>query len=260
MRVIGAGPDYYDSALRYGRDEHVVLIREKNRVMSDKDAVKVGFMASHLTNLTISRLDGRPVNRMHWYNDKRFRTDDYLTHTISTVTVYLCGKRYSGIRAETEVEYNSRATVSKPLSFLWNEDALTKWMAERGHAVAMERPLWGNTTAATSLADFFRPTDVNEKLLAHMMENRITVATHNRLRNGPFTKEEEVWRVNGDDLKAVQFYLVLDAFQAFQTISQWVANLALPGRDMVEITDDRVKIHKAGFDVKTSFRKGPSGK
>ena len=36
MRIIN-GKDYYDNALAYGRDENIILVREKNNIMSDDE-------------------------------------------------------------------------------------------------------------------------------------------------------------------------------------------------------------------------------
>jgi hypothetical protein len=55
----------------------------------------------------------------------------------------------------------------------------------------------------------------------------------------------------------LEFYRVLDAYSAFQRISEWVGGtLANTGNPMVAITDDRIKAHKHGFD-RWSFRKLP---
>ncbi len=66
---------------------------------------------------------------------------------------------------------------------------------------------------------------------------------------------KNICRINGDNLKDYQFYKVIDPFTLFQEISMWIGGI-LPhqGRPMVDITDDKIKIVKHGFD-KFSFRK-----
>jgi len=72
-----------------------------------------------------------------------------------------------------------------------------------------------------------------------------------------YYRKEGVWRINGDDLKDLEFFRAVDAFSLFQKISQWVGGtIAGSGNPMVEIVDDKIKAHKHGFD-KWSFRKLP---
>ncbi len=71
-------------------------------------------------------------------------------------------------------------------------------------------------------------------------------------------KELGSLRANGDFLGDLQFAKVRDPFTAHQDIASFVSGV-LPdrSRDTVEISDtDRIR--KAGFDTKTSFRKGPT--
>lgn len=53
------------------------------------------------------------------------------------------------------------------------------------------------------------------------------------------------------------FQSVKPPVEAFTDIYRWVCNRARPLRPIPEMTND-VKIHQAGFDLKTSFRKGKS--
>jgi len=63
-------------------------------------------------------------------------------------------------------------------------------------------------------------------------------------------------QVNGDFLKDWQFYKVKDAFTANQEIANYIGGvLPANANPMVEL-ENLDKVRKAGFDVKTSFRKG----
>ena len=60
--------------------------------------------------------------------------------------------------------------------------------------------------------------------------------------------------VNGDFLKSVDFYRVLPPAEAHRAIASWVGGV-LPYSVPTLQLSDRSKIQKAGFDVRTSFRK-----
>lgn len=59
---------------------------------------------------------------------------------------------------------------------------------------------------------------------------------------------------NGDFLKDVHFYRVMQPAEAHRAISSWVGGVLPYNAPTVEISD-RSKIQKAGFDLRTSFRK-----
>ena len=91
--------------------------------------------------------------------------------------------------------------------------------------------------------------DIKGYFQENIIQKRIIIATFDLFNPEP------ACRLNGDDLKKVQFFNKMDPYQAFQNISMYVGGV-LPrlGNPIVEIKDDRVKIHKAGFDTKISFR------
>src|ERR1043166_791817 len=99
-----------------------------------------------------------------------------------------------------------------------------------------------------------------------VMEDRVAVATlteddiaefEDRSYSAARRVQDHQWRVDDDTLKDVQFGKVLDPVRAFQELSMWVGGvLPRPGPPMVQITDPKVLLAKAGMD-KTSFRKPP---
>lgn len=65
---------------------------------------------------------------------------------------------------------------------------------------------------------------------------------------------------NDAGMKDLHFYKVMDAYTMNQTIAGYIGGvLTNSGNKMVEISDTH-KIMKAGFDTKSSFRKGPTKK
>lgn len=60
--------------------------------------------------------------------------------------------------------------------------------------------------------------------------------------------------INSDELKSIKFYSVMPPTQAHHAISSWVGGVLPYNAPTVEISD-KSKIVKAGFDLRTSFRK-----
>lgn len=60
-------------------------------------------------------------------------------------------------------------------------------------------------------------------------------------------------------LKAVEFHRLVDPFTTFQEIQMFLGGLAAPEKSIPPVSDKDMIVAK-GFDLKTSFRKDPSGK
>lgn len=247
MRII-IGRDYYDSALAHGRDDAVVFVREKDTRWTNDEAKRNGFREPDLS-VKFVRLDGEPVVQPLYASHHRYRAfeHDRQSHYFDPVAAYFCGKLYRGLRVETR---NHDRPYGESFHHFWKLDALEAWLRERQHGWQDGEVYAWLRTQPTGLATYFDPQPVRKEQHEFLYGNRITVLTY-----VPKVNEEKPWRVNGDNLKSLEFFRAMDPYAAFQEISMWVANLAQPGREMVEIADDRVKIHKAGFDPKTSFRK-----
>jgi hypothetical protein len=89
----------------------------------------------------------------------------------------------------------------------------------------------------------------------------IAIFVHsNSHRNGVDHKHNAGWRFDCDGLKDFGFGKVLDAYSAFQNLSQWVGGvLPRPSAPMVDITDEKTQLQKHGMD-KWSFKTMPGSK
>ena len=247
MRIIH-GTDYYDSVLAFGRDESIVLVREKMRHLDQEQQActkeiippHVGIRAKHpkrgSTDLIRGWLD--PTGRNHLF---------------LPVKVWAAGSEWNGIC------YRSGGSGHpSSIGYLWQWKQF-KSMVE-GQGLTIEDRESGVR------AEWWRPANINEnwfgerpsdhRTISWMIENRASIIT---CMSDDY---QRIWniRMNGDNLRDMQFFKAVDAYSMFQRLSQWVGGV-LPGHGnaVVEITDDRIKIHKHGFDG-MSFKKPPSKK
>jgi hypothetical protein len=235
MRII-SGHDYYDTALAYGRDDDIVFVRQKEKIRRSLQIPGVLYPDFSLA------FKGPDSHSDH------FAQEDIITnnHTFfaDPLVVWLCGKRYGGVKWS-----GFKGTVALTASYFWTRAELEQIVNDMGYRLRVHVPR-KRRGQEQHLADHFTKRDF-PAATKYLIENKITIATIlPKGRDGHY-----VVRIDGDNLKQIEFYMVLNAYQAFQEISQWVGNLPKDGNPMVVITDDKVKIHKAGFDVKTSFRK-----
>jgi len=99
-----------------------------------------------------------------------------------------------------------------------------------------------------------------EEVRSWALENKVTTAISGvEELSGRFSIHSNWTRkhgtlVNGDFLKTVEFYRVLQPAEAHRAIASWVSGVLPFNAPTVEISD-RSKIIKAGFDIRTSFRK-----
>lgn len=242
MRII-YGKDYYDNALAYGKDESIVLVREKSRFMSDRE-VNSG-VPWHVREFT--------------YKNMRYK--------LESIVVFFCGKIYEGIRAEFQPQFGSYEPAQ--FTFFWHAAEFSAWVDSNGIREPMERQYpytYKQIDKKMTFSGYFHAWE-NPTKRDWMIENHVFCAVR---MPEPFDKvwatakpphgfydgwEMQYWAVNCDKLKDVQFFKVFDHYAAFQEISMWVGGvLPKPGNPMVEISDI-VRVEKHGFDKKTSFRK-----
>jgi hypothetical protein len=248
MRILH-GHDYYDSALAWGQDDHILFLRESNRTLTDQQLCGTGVTYPDAV-LSVKDHKNQFVNMMHcgWRNWSSF------AHTASTCKVWSAGSEWNGLRITTE---SGSATSSQ---IIWTWQALEKWLVT--HRMSLDtqprRRYFLSTPQTTITEDWFGEKTSSDTVTSYMISNRITVITCDR--ESLHAKSAYVYRINGDNLGDMEFYKACDAFSMFQKISQWQGGvLAGSGNPMVQITDNVVKAHKHGFD-KWSFRRPPADK
>jgi hypothetical protein len=202
------------------------------------------------------------------YEDPRVGHGYYTSYArFQCVVVLFCGKLYRGIRYSERWSYLDNNVIPTSL---------------RGDPGMVSRVYWD---AASFVADFHQ-VDRRGKLLEDAkyvrsgnavltyfqpQNNRVLMDLHFKtgcpvigLEKDPESKTAPHWSkrfhhvaVLNPSLREMQFFRVTDVNSAFQELSMFVGGV-LANNDKPESVDNNYKILAHGFDLKESFRKGPT--
>lgn len=267
MRIIG-GKDYYDAGAAWGQDESVVFLRNGKRALSDIQMhAEIGLPVYHCSGGLVPPVGETNAARKRaaqGYWSLRDIEIDGVLHRQRTGQVLLCGTLYRGLELV-------RADASHGQWF-WTHDAMDAFA--RGHGFSLHegdsrtgsmefvhplsRQRMPARTERVPLSRWFEPLVLEGLLRDAVVLAGITIASKDPSVRPPFIDDDQrPWAVDQPTLAAMDFARALDPFTAYQEIAMWVGGvLPAPGPKMVEITDDKVKIAKAGFHHPTSFRRG----
>jgi len=252
MRIIG-GHDYFDSAMGFGIDKTVVLNRS---VYADTPIAR--YKDCGLNYPKQETIDLVGAERLH------SRIYDYETkhHSFSfePLVVWFAGVRYGGIMVKI---YDNKSRAPMRREFFWDKDAFATFLKELGVEVKKDTGWNGDYRFnATNLADHFDNKGSQaeqEWLIAAGVSIAILNVAH-AYRGGSGYEENAGWRFDCDGLKELGFWKALDAYSAFQNLSQWVGGvLPRPSAPMIDITDEKTQLQKHGMD-KWSFKTMPGSK
>lgn len=235
MKIIG-GHDYYDSAIQYGIDDTIVFVREKDKYVE-------GGPKPPQLYLCLEDEKGKYISNGSKINTLFGIVNGIKANGIDFAPIHIifCGKIYSGLWTDRQ--------------YIWNFKDLLKLLKVHSLDLPKEKYLssfWSNErdSCYSLMEKYFIPKDCKDWAIS----NNVTIAIYREIKSGMVTKLR--WHINQPELRKFQFYKVFDPFTTFQEISMWVGGvLANQGNKMVEITDNNMKIRKAGHDPKVSFRK-----
>ena len=253
MRIVG-GHDYYDSAIQYGIDDSIVFVRERDKT--------VNTYPTKLPKARIYLEDKNGKNVGNYYGSNGHLTIDHIEpyrFEIHKIHVLFCGRLFSGLRIKTtKAPYRP---LPKDRCF-WKYLDFTKFLDDYGWQLSNKvryvdylsnekvRYVDYLSNEKGSSVDLIEKYFIPENCKDWMVSRGITLGLLKKKDYKP------VWYVDSPELKSVEFYKAIDAFTAFQEISMWVGGvLANQGNKTIEITDNNMKIRKAGHDPKVSFRK-----
>jgi len=222
MRVIG-GNDYWDSAAAYGVDRTITLVRNTN-----KDAYNFetnNFFFPHIS----------------------YKSKENKDRKLNIGVIFVAGKAY-------------------PFSY----DESNTMMYSLEEVVAAHpniKKKWFSGYSDYSDYEYFetQPAFTEKKVTDFLMQHNASIALIFPIKSsyggwrwresgdGPKHEKSKVW-INPSFLKDYQFYKIKDSFTMFMEVSNWVGGVLPTSQPTVELTD-KSKIVKAGFDLKTSFRK-----
>lgn len=273
MRIIG-GRDYYDIGLSMGRDEKIVFLRNGDRKMSRAEVISELKLSVPITSGSFGRSSAAKLPKIaqrHLRGDAPFpniRLGDHIWEP-SPATVILCGKIYNGIVCQPS--YGSRLwRMPLPTKWIWSFAALKSLadqynltIHEGRHETVQSRSEGpdGNQRGeiqALPLPEWFGPLDLDPAAKSAIVENKITIMTNDPTRRACQDKDGIVrnWLIDQPTLSAMEFAKAVEPYTCFQEISMFKAGvLGSDGPPIVEITDDKIKIAKAGFHHPTSFRR-----
>jgi hypothetical protein len=261
MRLIG-GRDYYDGVQALGHDATTVFVRPKAETMTVEEAKALGLVCHDRPFAMEPAAQSGPQGRLQWRinggESISCKVGD-LTYGFQGICAYVCGKQYTGMEVRISTQESSLPSWQNfPFKdtdksrFFWEWDEFAAFLASLGVRARWTGYRWQRAGRDRDLSTYFVREDTPKAVLEMLVSRRITIAT---CRPRPFQPTE--WRINGDDLGALGFPKVLEPYAMFQELEMWVTGvLPANANAMVQITDDRIKIAKAGFDVVTSFRKG----
>ncbi len=245
MRII-VGRDYYDSGMAYGHDQSCLFVRSRDQFLDTKVVSKAGINipAFDFHFVVAQKRSDVRFNTYQRTINHTTKTGCVVTYLFVPVCAIICAKMYRGFKVRGRPDEEVYEEV-----YFWNEESFTKWVAEFGIGVVNKPYSWMNSL---TLAEYFDHKDLGRSVRDWLIDHKISILTYNPT---PWIFDKAQWRVNGDDLKEMQFFKVIDPVSLFQNIEMWVGGI-LPssGNPMVEITDNNIKVAKHGFD-KYSFRK-----
>ena len=270
MRIIG-GHDYYDSGLAYGQDSSLIFFRNGDRKF-DEDEIEeaVGLRdrvvgAQIRGNATDPRYRGYRNSGHH-----QMESFDYkgIRYEVDGGHVILCGVLYNAIWIGKR-KLNS--VFPREEKWFWNAESLRQYAEENDLFLDEGKPGVANRYAypksrevqLQTLEEWLTPVKLTGPAREFLVRERITIARRVNFANGSYartTSDKMRWSIDTDGLKEMEFAKAVDPYTAFQEISMWIGGV-IPrnGPEIVEITDNEIKIAKAGFHHPTSFRKPKSG-
>jgi len=277
MRIIG-GHDYYDSGLAYGQDDAIVFLRNGDRratnaEMSDRFHLPRAILGATLGEKSDWRNEWHGEAGWHHMHSVEVRGDGRtMRYDVKHAEVVLCGKLHRGIRIEISEPYGMRRDHGT--RWFWKADALRGFAAEQGiyldeGSAGTEHKWLGDGHArrqvdvpVLSLEQWFEPLQLEGRAMEALIAGRVTIAYRTPDGYPPRNERNEplAWAIDQAGLREMEFAKAVDPYTAFQEIAMWKGGvLPSDGPPIVEITDDKVKIAKAGFHHPTSFRRAKQG-
>lgn len=221
MRIIG-GHDYYDKAAAHGIDTTVIFKRENTEV-------EIPFKVE------------RPSAGYYFALRRGF--------SIRYGWVYVADRVYGYIRVS-----NSSWEGQSQSSIFWKADEFLEFMQK--YEVIQNHPHRKRAyidKVLNKLVEHFGEKETPKKVQEFLIEKKFAIL--HTVSDDDYYKRVTKGIGNPDDLRTIGFASVIDPYTMFQKIDMWVSGvLTNTGNPTVEITDDKIKLAKHGFDDKTSFR------
>jgi hypothetical protein len=228
--------DYYDSAAHLGIDRTILFNRETNIKSSD--------ITFFLDGLPAYFPDALGETYEYEYSDAEIAKHNKRQYTVFTI-IGFCGKLYIGLFNTLKEGEQSHSMVyygEDLLTLDWRKDKRQKYPSEMQIVKAcLEK--WHGKEENKLFKLFNSPI--------FKIEIRHSLSQY-ELKNKGLYLANYVINPNLNDL---QFYKLFDVYSAFQTIQSYISGVLGSNENNITEVSNTDRIVKAGFDLKTSFRK-----
>jgi hypothetical protein len=233
MKINSSYKDYYDSASSLGIDKSIVYNRESSEIQIE-ETFFIDGLPQHFP-------DDFPET-LEYIFDKSSEKRNYCDFKI----VGFCGLYFVGL-------FNTTANGAKPRSMAYygEEISLLDWKTISKNKRYPSEMLV--VKEAVKKWNFKRDDSIFIKLNAPIFVAHIqhSLSKYEMKNRGLYLDKFEI----NPNLNDYQFYKMADSFSAFQSIQSYISGvLGTQENNIIEV-DNKSKILKAGFDLKTSFRK-----
>jgi len=237
MKIISPFRDFYDSALAYGHDDHVVYVRKSEELYNANDPV---LRNNKQYESLFSRLN---ESGCEGYNKSSI--------TFNSTQILFCGKMYRGIRVTMKSHW-SIPQVEKT-DVYYHAEALEKAVRDLGGSLDLDRQArrryWWNDSVHTGT--------VREWLSQQGIDSHYDYAIENRFVAVVADPTTPARVINNPRLASYDFYRVMNPVIAYQEIDMYLSGVLPQSSIITAPTPDKYKIQAHGFD-KQSFRKSPT--
>jgi hypothetical protein len=249
MRIIAKNHDYYDSALAFGHDEHVVFERKEEEHVGDwKNPIPkdYGFMSPRMGRREMTYQWARGRREGNYDTNKTNHEFAYLPFTVA-----FCGKLYPGIRIDSRK--NAMSTWSP--NYAYTFDAYVALLNHFGiEFVEPQKRAWvtygerkGSPKKEEDCKNYFERS--GEDHIEFFAEHGQPIVV--------YSPEDPPTLLINCELKKFSFYKVFDAYTAFQELDMFISGIMTrDGNPMAGISDKDLR-DKKGFDD-MSFKKAPT--
>lgn len=262
MRIIAKNHDYYDSALAFGHDPHVVFERVEQKFTDYHKSARDGRQWPDGYHFMQPRLSSTNAGyRPH------FGVKSKNGHPVQFIpfTVAFCGKLYPGVRVHVMRQY----PMKDEDHFAYDFERYAKVLGQLGVEFVEPRNV---TTLSHRGLGSPRNEKHCEEYFARAGEDRITFFAE---RRQPIVIWDETMAIGwtgptlhvNPELKKWEFYKVFDAYTAFQELDMFVGGIMsrehhVPNKATNKLPNpvqigDRDLRDKKGFDD-MSFKKAPT--
>lgn len=238
MKIISPFKDFYDRALAYGHDDHVVLVRKTEELYNSHDSVL----------RSVKMFD-------HLFEDFAYnsiRGAEECTISFDYVVILFCGKTYRGIRVTRTPSWTKVQDVKSIV--VYDGDALKNVVMNFGGDIDVDhqkrgRFWWGR--------QFFYNNSIRTWLSNQGTTEHQEFAITNKFTALVVDGGSPTRVINNARLADYDFFRVIDPATAYQELDMFISGVLPSASNQMVVTEDKYKIQAAGFDDR-SFRKSPS--